>query len=279
MDNFQNIIRFDQTDILSNTSEFEYDIIQRIYGRRRSTRHEARLRGVPRRTRRREAKSFPSYIPGVSVVRPHCEDESKTTRELLSWEVKQKYYINRELRRRAGAGPPQRIHLYRRPDRHRLPGRAANLESGDQQTAHRDLGQYRRAVAAGLRSGSRPHQLQRNLCRISLLGNYFVGGSHASFTCRPNSVTETISNAPLVFNQFRVLVGYGHPNKRGFSGGFSMGYDQNLEFLQYAAGQSSYNWDCCGLSFEFRHIDVPGVNVENQYRFAFTLSTSEPLET
>ena len=41
VDNFQNIIRFDQTDILSNTSEFEYDVIQRIYGRRRSTRHEA----------------------------------------------------------------------------------------------------------------------------------------------------------------------------------------------------------------------------------------------
>ena len=46
-----------------------------------------------------------------------------------------------------------------------------------------------------------------------------------------------------------------------------MGYDQNFGFLQYAAGQSSYNWDCCGVSVEYRHIDVPGVNVENQYRF------------
>ena len=39
--NFQNIIRFDQTDILSNTSEIEYDVIQRLYGRRRSARPEA----------------------------------------------------------------------------------------------------------------------------------------------------------------------------------------------------------------------------------------------
>jgi LPS-assembly protein len=51
-----------------------------------------------------------------------------------------------------------------------------------------------------------------------------------------------------------------------------MGYDENLNFLQYAAGQSSYNWDCCGISVEYRHIDVPGVNVENQYRFSFSLA-------
>jgi LPS-assembly protein len=103
-------------------------------------------------------------------------------------------------------------------------------------------------------------------------GEYFVGLSNAFFHVPAEPAAETFSNAPLVFNQFRYLLGYGHPNKRGFAGGFSMGYDQNLGFLQYAAGQSSYNWDCCGVSFEYRHIDVPGVNVENQYRFAFNLA-------
>ena len=41
VNNFQHVIRFDQVDILSNTSEVQYDVIQRIYGRRRSTHHEA----------------------------------------------------------------------------------------------------------------------------------------------------------------------------------------------------------------------------------------------
>ena len=104
------------------------------------------------------------------------------------------------------------------------------------------------------------------------ISNYFVGASHDFFRVPANTVTETIANAPLVFNQVRALVGYGHANKRGFSGGASAGYDRERNFLQYAAAQSSYNWDCCGLSVEFRHIDVPGVNVENQYRFAFSLS-------
>ncbi len=104
------------------------------------------------------------------------------------------------------------------------------------------------------------------------LGEYFFGGSHAFFHVPANSVTGTFSNAPLVFNQFRTLVGYGHPNKRGFAGGFSSGYDQNRDFLQYAAAQTSYNWDCCGLSFEFRRLALPGIRNENQYRFAFTLA-------
>ena len=36
--------------------------------------------------------------------------------------------------------------------------------------------------------------------------------------------------------------------------------------------QGSYNTDCCGFSFEYRHTNVSGVPVENQYRFAFTLA-------
>jgi LPS-assembly protein len=103
------------------------------------------------------------------------------------------------------------------------------------------------------------------------LGEYFVGGSYVFFHVPANSVTE-VSNAPLVFNQIRALIGYGHPNKRGFSGGFGIGYDQNRDFLNYVAAQSTYNWDCCGVSFEYRHTNVPNVSVENQYRFAFTLS-------
>ncbi len=136
VNNFQNVIRFDQTDILSNTSEFEYDVIQRIYGRRRSTRHEPGCEAVAPPPAARPEKLPPAYIPGVSELRPHCEDESKTTRELLSWEVKQKYYINENFGGALVTGPPQRLHHYRRPDRHRLPGRTAHLESGGQQTAH-----------------------------------------------------------------------------------------------------------------------------------------------
>jgi LPS-assembly protein len=74
------------------------------------------------------------------------------------------------------------------------------------------------------------------------------------------------------FNQFRVLLGYGHPNKRGFSGATAFGFDANLGFLQYATVQTSYAWDCCGVSLEYRRFALGSVRNENQFRFSFNLA-------
>jgi LPS-assembly protein len=270
VDNFQNIIRFDQTDILSDTSEFEYDLIQRIYGRRLSTRHEAGCEAGPPPTERKE-KLPPSYIPGVTVLRPHCEDESKTTRELLSWEVKQKYYVNENF---GGALVTGRRNVFATTED--LTG-VAFLDGP--RTWSPVVSKLRIETSANTdvqwQFDYDPVRGRVNASAVFAeyrLGDYFIGLSNSFFRVAAVPVAETTGNAPLEFNQFRYLVGYGHPNKRGFSGAFSMGYDENLNFLQYAAGQSSYNWDCCGISVEYRHIDVPGVNVENQYRFSFSLA-------
>ena len=207
----------------------------------------------------------------MSEVRPHCEDESKTTRELLSWEVKQKYYVNENF---GGALVTGRRNVFTNTDD--LTG-IAFLDGP--RTWSPVISKLRVETSANTdvqwQLDYDPVRGRINSSAIFAeyrLGDYFVGVSDSFFHVPAEPAAETFSNAPLVFNQFRYLVGYGHPNKRGFSGAFSMGYDQNLGFLQYAAGQSSYNWDCCGLSVEYRHIDVPGVNVENQYRFSFSLS-------
>jgi LPS-assembly protein len=268
--NFQHIIRFDQTDIVSNTSEFQYDLIQRIYGRRRSTQHEPGCE-APAPTNGRPEKLPPGYIAGVSVVRPRCEDESNSTRELLSWEVKQKYFVNEGF---GGALVTGRRNVFT------TTGELTGMAFLDTpRTWSPVISKLRIQTSANTdvqwQLDYDPVHGRINSSATSAeyrLGEYFLGLSHSFFHVPADIVTATLGSQPLVFNQFRYLVGYGHPNKRGFAGGFSAGYDQNSDFLQYAAAQSSYNWDCCGLSFEFRHIDVPGVHVENQYRFAFTLA-------
>jgi LPS-assembly protein len=269
--NFSNVIRFDSLDIQSNASEFEYDVIQRIYGRRRSTRHEPGCEPGATSPAARPAKLPPFYIPGVSAVSSKCEDESKTTRELLSWEVKQKYYYNENF---GGALVAGRRNVF--SDTIDLSG-----------IAFLDSPRLWSPVVSKLRIQTSANsdvqwQLDYDSVRGRInssaafaeyrFGEYFFGGSQSFFHVPANSVTEIFPNEPLVFNQYRVLLGYGHPNKRGLSGGGSIGYDQNFNFLQYAAVQTSYNTDCCGLSFEYRHTNLPGVNVENQYRFAFTLA-------
>src|SRR5437879_1318988 len=74
------------------------------------------------------------------------------------------------------------------------------------------------------------------------------------------------------FNQYRLLFGYGHTGKRGFSGATNFGVDQNLDVLQYSAVQLAYNWDCCGVNLEYRRFALGSVRNENQFRFTFALA-------
>jgi len=103
-------------------------------------------------------------------------------------------------------------------------------------------------------------------------GDYFVGGSQAFVLEPATTVNGTQVLPPVQFNQFRWLVGYGNPNKRGVSAAANIGFDVTSKFLQYSAIQASYNWDCCGFSVEYRRLALGQVRNENQYRFALSLT-------
>jgi len=102
-------------------------------------------------------------------------------------------------------------------------------------------------------------------------GPFTIGGGDAFLRVNNGTLTIGVPGA-RDFHQFRLLFGYGQLNKRGFSGATSLGWDENRRFLQYSAVQTSYNWDCCGLSVEYRRFALGAVRNENQYRFAFTLA-------
>ncbi len=108
------------------------------------------------------------------------------------------------------------------------------------------------------------------------VGEFFLAGSHA-FLRTPGEIVATKPGASLIpapseFNQFRWLAGYGSPTKRGVSVAANIGFDVFLQFLQYSAFQASYNWDCCGINFEYRRFALGSVRNENQFRVAFSLT-------
>jgi LPS-assembly protein len=116
-------------------------------------------------------------------------------------------------------------------------------------------------------------------------GEIFFGGSHAFVRVPgeifvvpggtvPPTITLALANAPAPdrFNQFRILTGYGHPNKRGFSIAANTGVDSNFNFLQYGTIETSYNWQCIGLSVEYRRLALGVVRNENQFRFSLNLA-------
>ena len=100
-------------------------------------------------------------------------------------------------------------------------------------------------------------------------GPFTLGGGDAFLRLLGGPTSTTPAQS---FNQFRVLLGYGYANKPGLSGAGSFGFDAEAGFLQYSSVQTSYNWDCCGVSLEYRRFALGSVRNENQFRFVFSLA-------
>ncbi len=112
-------------------------------------------------------------------------------------------------------------------------------------------------------------------------GPVFGGISYARLNAPGRFATEVIdtdNNASLVnsavsnFSQIRLLLGYGVPIKPGLSVATNVGLDALAGTIQYAALQTNYNWNCCGLAVEYRKFNLGTVRDENSYRFSFTLA-------
>ena len=121
-------------------------------------------------------------------------------------------------------------------------------------------------------------------------GKYFGGISYALLNAPGRFYTEVInpttntatgltSSAISNFSQMRLLSGYGTPGKPGISAAAGAGIDLNAGTgqdtsgpLQYLTIQTSYNWNCCGLSVEYRKYDLGAIRNEGSYRFNFTLA-------
>jgi LPS-assembly protein len=269
VENFPNIIRFDSRDILSDTNEVEVGVIQRLYARRQMPKREVPCEPE---SATKERQEMVGPLPGTVAVPPKCEDEGISRREIVTWEVKAKYFADPTF---GGALIPGRRNVFWTTAEYAGiafltdPRRWAPVVSKlrVQTSANTD-------VQWELDYDTKAGRINASTAIVNYrIGEVFIGGSQA-FLQAPGEVitTPTPVPAPVKFNQFRVLIGYGHPNKRGLSAGATIGFDSNFHFLQYGASQMTYNWDCCGLSVEYRRFALGSVRNENQFRFAFTLA-------
>ncbi len=271
VENFPFIIRFDTRDILSNTNEIEYGILQRLYSKRISG--EECEAAAPGRT------VTPSQ---ASVNQPRSEAAepapastcSAAAREVITWELKQKYFFDPFF---GGAVVDGKRNVFTT---------TADFAGIAFLTSPRRFSPIvSRIRARTTRNTDIQWELDYDtvMGRVNSstafvnyrIGDYFLGGAHA-FLLAPGEIFSSPVPTPLPapdrFNQFRIITGYGDPAKRGWSGAVNVGFDANFNFLQYSAVQTSYNWDCCGMSVEYRRFALGSVRNENQFRFAFTLA-------
>ena len=90
-----------------------------------------------------------------------------------------------------------------------------------------------------------------------------------------------VHNNPVLIpyaNQFRVRLGYGEPNHRGWNAATEVVYDYRQSTLLWTTTQVTYNTNCCGLSLQYRrqYRQYLGLPDENSYAIAFSVANLGP---
>ena len=272
VENFPHILRFDERDILSDTNEVEYAIVNRLYAKRKNGGpDDCKPEGMPALLV--GAAPIPAHIPWERSVRTAqlpCLKQSET-REFVTWELMQKYFLDPTF---GGALVPGRRNVFTS---------TIDLTGIAFLTEPRHLSPLisRFRVSTGLRNDlewDMDYDFQFGRVNTSTvlfnqhLGLFTLGAGNA-FLHVPGAISST-NQAPedIRFNQYRAVLGYGSPNKRGFSGAVDLGLDARLSRVQYGSAQLAYNWDCCGVNMEYRRFSLAQVRNENQFRFTFSLA-------
>jgi LPS-assembly protein len=284
VNDFANILHFDERDILSNTHEVEYGFTTRLYAKRKA----ASITECDTQSMNALAVGSPAPEQTVpwgrsSTLQNQPCVKGPEVREVATWEVFQKYFLDPTF---GGALVTGQRNVFTTTQE--LTGIAFLTKP-----RHLSPLVSRMRFATGRRTNTEwdldyDFQLGR-INSSTLLVNYnlgpvTVGGGDAFLeipqaqntgpipvegTCGPS----TANTAPTCkFQQFRVALGYGGLNRRGFSSAASFGLDAEIKQLQFATAQTTYNWDCCGMTLEYRRYAIANVRNENLFRFTFTLA-------
>jgi LPS-assembly protein len=261
IDNFRNVLRFDPVDLASNTNEIEYSVTQRVYLRKL---HPTPCSNAP---------LPPEGYGRVYLPVDYHDCSSTDTSESLSWTLGQKRFFDPNF---GGAVFNNRRNVLTTT----LDLTAISFLSGP-----RDYSPLISRLAlrtnqtlsfgwdldydplAGRINGS---NVYANIRR----GNFFSSISDARLDAlNPSTVPTPTMDSPVTnYEQLTATLGYGAVTKPGFSGGINLGYDLNHDAFQYGGVQTTYNWSCCGLTFEYRRLALGAERNENYESFSFTLA-------
>ncbi|MGH9466090.1 MAG: LPS-assembly protein LptD [Terriglobales bacterium] len=223
------VIRFDERDILSDTSEVDY--------------------------------GFTNRLLTASGPKGH-------SRELISWTLLQKYYFDPTF---GGALQPGSRNVFLTTALlspfavEALPLRFSPLSSVVRVSPFaRFDGEWR------LDYDSHDHEVSAS----AFTGNFHFGKgffSGSDYVLHPPPGTAPLLT-PSQFNQLRLGLGYGDIAQPGTSLGGNIAYDAQSGQLLYTTVQVGHNWDCCGITMEYRRFALATLRRENQLLFSFSLA-------
>jgi LPS-assembly protein len=294
--NFKQLLRFDDTDVDSDTNELEYGVTQRLFARTPAAK-PVKLKpgevlcpvddagadapvstgvdanGIP-------VPAAPDAPLRTHPHRSHCKPQPPTQREFFSWRLAQTHYFDPYF---GGAVINGRRNIFETTLA--LSGVAFLTEPRSispliSRLRLRASDHFDVAWDFDLDTGAKRFT-SSNVYLDAHAGRVFGGVSYARLNAPGRFYTVIIDNNDQQqlqgssisdFSQARFLLGYGKPSQAGLSLAANAGVDFNLGSVQYAALQANYNWNCCGVAIEYRKYELGSVRNENAYKFNFTLA-------
>jgi len=276
VNNFLNVLRFDDVDVVSDTNELEYGVTQRLFLRPLKDQHCAVTEESVLQEQEKN-RDDPNHLSAKK--HSGCGD-----REWISWRLTQKYFFDQNF---GGAVQDGRRNIF---------DTTLNLSGVAFLTEPRAISplisRLRVRTSANLDvewdfdldTGAKKFT-SNNVLVDAHQGNIFGGMSYARLNAPGRFYTDGVTSGVSNFNQIRLLFGYGSPTKAGLGVAGNIGLNLNPSsgacgatttatcnsLLQYGAVQTSYNWDCCGFSVEVRKYELGAVRNETEEKFSLTL--------
>ncbi|HTV83360.1 MAG TPA: LPS assembly protein LptD [Acidobacteriaceae bacterium] len=310
INNFREILRFDQTDVASDTNEIEYGLTQRFLVRNR-TPHPCRSSETPTAPASESApeentedvtdqtgnssglaevmgwginaaappggttaaaEAMPGWPPGAL---PMCGEQ---TRDWITWRIAQKYYFEPDFDHAITRGTPNPLDTtldftgvdFLTGPRNSSPV-ISRLRMQTTQATDLEWDLDYDVREGKITSSNVFAAFRRGLYRLQFGDAYMnvpLGVTPLS-TLRVQAETPGTSNQ---YNQIHLSAIRGAANKLGLSEGLSAAYDLVHQQLQYGAAQAQYNWNCCGLDFQYRKFSLGSIRNDTEYFYSFNLA-------
>jgi LPS-assembly protein len=235
------IARFDETDILAETNEFEYSLTNSL------------------------------------LVRKDVADgtgEKPPARELLSWRLSQKYYFDPtfggalEPGRRVVFDPTISLTGFAFAQGRRLSPVVSVLKFAPYSTYDTEVRvDFSPGGGDVLNAGLTSH-VRRGPIGLAAT-DFFINRTAALPT--PLVPSGALSQLPS-FNLLRVVATYGEVSRKGFSSALGLDYNFAQGIAHQVVGQASYNFGCFALDFEYRRFALGTLRREHQFRIALSLA-------
>ncbi len=265
IDNFSQIIRFDYRDILADTNQIEYGVINRLYTKKTTISSHCYQRQA-------YAASSEKLTPEQKAAEEKaCKDESPPSGNVVEWKLAQVYYANRNF---GGALVPGQRNVF--DNTVDFTGIAFLI---DPRIFSPIISRLRVASGNtdfqwGVDYDPVLHQVNASTMFAGYRwGNWYFNGGQ-TYLNAPGEVAIVNGVAmQQIYNQWRIGTIYGGMSKTGFSAGVSVAMSaEPPPLFQGATIQVNYNWDCCGVAFQYQRYAFGSVRNENAYHFSFSLT-------